>query len=103
MSSVENYPYLLDRAAGATGGVRDAVGAVLATLASSLAGRGEPWGRDRIGRRFADGADGYLASKRNLEQNAAAIAETFDRFSTTQYDAARMWRATEAGNEGQFG
>ncbi|WP_040794507.1 hypothetical protein [Nocardia higoensis] len=102
MSTVENYPHLLDTAAGETGGVRDAINTVMSTLASSLAGRGEPWGRDTIGSQFADGPDGYLASKKNLETSAAAIAGSFDRFSTTQYDTARQWRDLETGNEGQF-
>lgn len=102
MSTVENYPHLLDTAAGKTGGVRDAIDAVLSTLASSLAARGAPWGHDEIGSRFAAGPDGYLASERNLRDSAAAISGSFDRFSTTQYEAAAQWRAVENGNEGQF-
>lgn len=103
MSTVEQYPHLLDTAAGKTGGVRDAINAVMATLGASLAGRGAPWGQDKTGLQFADGADGYLASKTNLEASAAALACSFDKFSTTQYDAATELRKLETDNEGQFG
>lgn len=102
MSTVENYPHLLDTAAGKTGEVRDAVETVMATLRAALAGRGAPWGQDEMGLRFADGPQGYLASKTNLETSAAAIAESFDRFSTTQYDTATELRKLEQDNEGQF-
>ncbi|WP_216912400.1 hypothetical protein OG225_38500 [Nocardia sp. NBC_01377] len=102
MGTVENYPNLLDIAAGKTGRVRDAINTVMGTLDVSLAGRGAPWGDDEMGRRFSDGPEGYLSSRGNLKTSAAAIAGSFDNFSTTQYDTARQLRELEEDNEGQF-
>ncbi|MBF6356149.1 hypothetical protein IU449_16645 [Nocardia higoensis] len=100
--TVENYPPLLDKAAQATGEVRDRINGVLSTLAASLAARGEPWGNDKLGKQFAEGDQGYVKSKENLEKSAGNMAISFGNFSKTQTDAARELRKMERGNGDQY-
>lgn len=99
---VENYPPLLDKAAQKTGEVRDRINAVLTTLSASLAGRGAPWGNDKIGDQFTQGENGYFASRENLTTSAANMATTFDNFSTSQTDAAFHLRTMDLGNGDQY-
>ncbi|WP_067860975.1 hypothetical protein [Nocardia shimofusensis] len=100
--TVENYPPLLDKAAQATGEVRDRINGVLNTLATSLASRGEPWGNDKLGKQFAEGDHGYTKSRENLEKSAENMATSFGNFSKTQTDAARELRKMDHGNGNQY-
>lgn len=89
-SKLEVYEDRLRKAGSATGKVRDAIHGVMSTLNSSLAGRGAPWGGDKIGKQFYDGQadDGYKAGRKKLGTSAANMAMSFNNFSTSQYKAA---------------
>ncbi|PXX66593.1 hypothetical protein DFR70_103342 [Nocardia tenerifensis] len=66
-------PAAFRAAAGKTRQVGTRVAGVWSTLESATAGRGAPWGDDKLGKQFADGADGqpgYLASKKNMRDFA---------------------------------
>jgi len=104
MGNVENYPDLLDTAATKTGDVQDRIDTVLNTLQTSLAGRGAPWGNDKLGNQFAngDGNNGYLCQNEALNTGAGNLASTFANFSNSQSTAAGKLRKMEDGNEGQF-
>ncbi|WP_330233024.1 hypothetical protein OHA40_11405 [Nocardia sp. NBC_00508] len=88
---IELDPDLLRQAARKTGHVRDRINSVMSTLQTSLAGRGAPWGNDKIGDNFYNGPngnDGYRASRENLTTNSANTASTLGNLSTNQTDTA---------------
>lgn len=88
---VELDPDRLRQAAQKTAHVRDRIDTVMGTLRTSLAGRGQPWGNDKIGDQFYNGADGnggYDASVTNLDTSTSNISTTFGNFSYNQASTA---------------
>jgi hypothetical protein len=68
------------KAAGKTSNVGDRISDVVTNLTSAIAGRGAPWGDDKMGSQFANGPggnDGYLSSKKNLTEGTTGMAGTF--------------------------
>ncbi|CAM4517955.1 hypothetical protein NONI108955_40870 [Nocardia ninae] len=66
-------PAAFRKAAGKTRHVGDRVAGVWSNLETTIAGRGQPWGNDKLGKQFSDGADGqpgYTASKKNMHDFA---------------------------------
>lgn len=102
---IELDPDLLRQAAQKTGHVRDRINSVMSTLQASLAGRGAPWGNDKIGDNFYNGPngnDGYQASRKNLTTNTANMSTTFGNFSTNQTGTADYLERQDRGNADGF-
>ncbi|WP_378737193.1 hypothetical protein [Nocardia brasiliensis] len=97
--NVENSPDLLRKAAqNKTGHVRDRLNSVLSTLESSLAGRGRPWGDDKIGHRFYNGENGYGTGREHATKNVQNAATSFDNFEKGQVKSAGMLKTMDTGN-----
>ncbi|MEV0293211.1 hypothetical protein [Nocardia sp. NPDC050710] len=92
------YEDRLRKAGGKTGDVRDRINSVLLQLEAAIANRGEPWGDDKIGDRFANGDSGYKKSRDGLTDSTENMAETFGNFSTAQVKAANDIRDMDHGN-----
>ncbi|MGV9663643.1 hypothetical protein ACWDUL_25885 [Nocardia niigatensis] len=99
---LEAYKDLLVTASGKTGQVRDGIQGVVDTFTASADGRGEPWGNDSLGRQFANGEQGYLASKKNMIEGARNMAGTFANFSKSQKDSADELERQEQANRESF-
>ncbi|MRH92846.1 hypothetical protein GFY24_36430 [Nocardia sp. SYP-A9097] len=95
---VEIHADLLNSAGNKTADIRDRINAVLAKLSSALDGRGEPWGDDELGERFAAGQSGYLASRVQLLRGGGNMAGTFDNFASAQHSAATLLTGTDHHN-----
>ncbi|RJO72082.1 hypothetical protein D5S18_23165 [Nocardia panacis] len=92
------YPSLLRQAGGKTSDIHDRIINVLTALEASIAGRGEPWGDDKIGHQFTQGDNGYLASQEGSTKSGRSMAASFDSFSTSQYRAADTLERTDRNN-----
>ncbi|MFI1915027.1 hypothetical protein [Nocardia sp. NPDC020380] len=99
---LESYHDLLVTASRKTGVVRDGIQGVVNTFESSADGLGQPWGTDSLGSQFANGAQGYLASKQNILDGAKNMAGTFGNFSSSQHDSAVKLEQTEQANADAF-
>ncbi|MFJ9362877.1 hypothetical protein ACIRRA_00445 [Nocardia sp. NPDC101769] len=99
---LESYHDLLVTASRATGVVRDGIQGVVHTLESSADALGTPWGSDSLGSQFANGAQGYLASSKNIRDGAKNMAGTFANFSTSQQASADKLLQTEQANADAF-
>ncbi|MEV6095116.1 hypothetical protein [Nocardia sp. NPDC051981] len=101
-SRLESYHDLLITASRKTGEVRDGIQGVVDDLESRSAALGQPWGTDSLGSQFANGAQGYLASKKNIVEGATNMAGTFGNFSKGQLDSAAELEKTEQANADAF-
>ncbi|MET8422600.1 hypothetical protein [Nocardia sp. NPDC004860] len=89
------------RASEKTGEVRDGINGVVNTFTAQSDALGTPWGNDSLGSQFANGDQGYLASKKNILEGASNMAGTFANFSKSQKDSAdELERTEEANREG---
>ncbi|MFI6870207.1 hypothetical protein [Nocardia sp. NPDC050406] len=95
---LESYIDHLQTASGKTGKVRDGIESVIDTFVAATNSRGEPWGNDTLGNQFAEGKEGYKATKANLVLGANNMAGTFNNFSTGQAKAAKELREMEETN-----
>lgn len=93
---------LFEKAAERTSAVRDRVNGVLSALDAALAGRGEPWGNDKLGRQFAEGPDGYKVARTNMTANINTTATNFDNFYTGQTKTAKELRRMDQSNGDGF-
>ncbi|WP_157762212.1 hypothetical protein [Nocardia yamanashiensis] len=99
---LESYIDLLTTASRKTGKVRDNIEKIMDTLEASTSGRGEPWGNDTLGKGFADGPQGYIASRTNMIEGGGNMAGTFGNFSKGQADSAAKLQRMEDGNRDSF-
>ncbi|WP_083913186.1 WXG100 family type VII secretion target [Nocardia concava] len=101
---VEVDPELQRVAAAKAGQITDRIRAVLTGLESASDGKGEPWGDDEYGERFAkgDGANGYVSSRENLTTLVDKLAGKSDSHSTAQQDAAKLHDGTDKSNADAF-
>ncbi|WP_157574078.1 hypothetical protein [Nocardia jejuensis] len=99
---LESYKDLLRTASNKTGKVRDGIDDVVDQLISSTEGRGEPWGNDTMGRGFATGENGYVASSTNIVTGARNMSGTFANFSKGQLDALALLTNMDDGNAGAY-
>ncbi|MGX1775152.1 hypothetical protein ACWIGW_23775 [Nocardia brasiliensis] len=90
-------PAAFRRAAGKTRTVGTRVAGVWSNLETAITGRGAPWGDDKLGKQFTDGADGqpgYNASKKNMHDFAVGeggnegMAGTFSGLADSQAKVA---------------
>jgi hypothetical protein len=93
---------LFEKAALKTGDVRDRVSAVLTTLESTLAGRGAPWGEDKMGHQFSEGPDGYKSAREKMFTNIKNAVTSFGNFSSGQTQTADLLRAMDVRNGDSF-
>ncbi|MEU7142922.1 hypothetical protein ABZ942_25995 [Nocardia sp. NPDC046473] len=87
----EFHPDEFRTAAGKTAHVGDRITDVVNNLTSTLAGRGSPWGDDKMGNQFANGpggSDGYHSSKKNLVDGTTGMAGTFKDVAANQRKVA---------------
>ncbi|GAA5067095.1 hypothetical protein [Nocardia callitridis] len=89
-------------AAAISGGVGDRIGAILTELEGVTGGDGTPWGNDSFGKKFADGANGYVAARENLTGAVGGMAKTFNDIEAGQSDAANELEVGEIDNQGGF-
>ncbi|OJF78356.1 hypothetical protein NS14008_02880 [Nocardia seriolae] len=101
-SRLESYHDLLVTASRKTGEVHDGIQGVVDRLASATAALGDPWGSDSLGNQFANGAQGYLARKKNIVEGATNMAGTFANFSKSQHDSAVELEKIEKENADAF-
>lgn len=88
-------------AAGKSRGVGTKLTGIIDTLNTSLNGRGNVWGNDKIGKSFNDGpggADGYDASWTNLSDNVKTMATSMNDFADGQIESADYIDKMESGN-----
>ncbi|MFE9582125.1 hypothetical protein ACFYO1_37515 [Nocardia sp. NPDC006044] len=87
----EFHPDEFRSAAGKTAHVGDRITDAVNNLKSAVAGRGAPWGDDKMGNQFANGPggdDGYLSSKTNLIEGTTGMAGTFKQVAGDQRKVA---------------
>ncbi|MFE3188748.1 hypothetical protein ACFXHA_07035 [Nocardia sp. NPDC059240] len=99
---LESYHDLLVTASRKTGEVRDGIQGVVDQFTSAADALGEPWGNDSLGKQFADGEQGYLASRKNIVEGATNMAGTFGNFSKGQQDSAAQLEQMERDNADGF-
>lgn len=99
---LEAYEDLLITASNKTGDVRDGINAVLSAFTTATDARGVCWGNDSLGSQFANGSNGYLASKGNMIEGVRNMAGTFDNFSTSQAQSAAYLSSQDQQNADQF-
>ncbi|MEC3955050.1 hypothetical protein VMT65_18560 [Nocardia sp. CDC153] len=98
---LHSYQDLLTKASQKTGEVRDGIKGVVDGFTSQADALGTPWGNDSLGRQFANGDQGYLASKKNIIEGATNMAGTFGNFSTSQQESAdKLGSMDQANGEG---
>ncbi|QBS42957.1 hypothetical protein [Nocardia sp. CS682] len=79
------------KAAGKTAHVGDRISTAVSNLSAAIAGRGAPWGDDKMGNQFANGpggSDGYLSSRKNLIDGTTGMGTTFKDTATAQRKVA---------------
>ncbi|MFI9506322.1 hypothetical protein [Nocardia sp. NPDC052566] len=101
---VENDPDLLRKAAQLkTAHVRDRLKGVLTNLDAALAGRGRPWGDDKIGHQFYNGAQGYGVGRANAQTNVKNAATSYDNYEKGQIKSADLLAQMNQANAYSFG
>jgi hypothetical protein len=101
--TVENDPDTLRKAAqNKTGHVRDRINDVLSDLNIALAARGRPWGEDKFGRQFFDGANGYKLGTEHATANVTNAAASFDNFEKGQVESADLLKKMDHHNADGF-
>jgi len=95
MTTVQISPEKLRSASVKTGDVATSIADVIGTLTAALAARGDCWGNDSIGSQFANGANGYLDTKKNMITGAGSFKKTFDSYSKGQSDSANNLEGTD--------
>ncbi|MFI6997694.1 hypothetical protein [Nocardia sp. NPDC050175] len=87
----EFHPDEFRTAAGKTAHVGDRITDVVNNLKTTIAGRGAPWGDDKMGKQFSDGPggnDGYQSSKKNLVDGTTGMAVSFNDVAANQRKVA---------------
>lgn len=102
--NIEVDPELLRQAAAKTASVTDSIRAVLTKLESAIDGKGQPWGDDIYGTRFAEGegGNGYTAARDNLAKLTDDTVSNSDEQSAGQYDSAKLQNGTEQASADTF-
>ncbi|MFI6172433.1 hypothetical protein ACIBCN_37035 [Nocardia sp. NPDC051052] len=93
---------LLDMSSGTPGGAVS-FHAIMRELTDAVGGAGtETWGDDSFGKQFAEGANGYRASRSNLLKGGNDMLETLEDFGTGLTTAANSMSNGESGNVDNF-
>ncbi|MEV0061760.1 hypothetical protein [Nocardia sp. NPDC050718] len=88
-------------AAGKSQNVSNQLTGIINTLNSSLTGRGNVWGNDKLGKSFNNGPggnDGYDASWTNISENVKTMATSMGDFADGQTESADYIDKMEKGN-----
>ncbi|WP_433193052.1 WXG100 family type VII secretion target [Nocardia sp. CA-107356] len=92
---VEVKPDGIRRAAHEFDDVADTTKRLLETLKSASESKGEPWGGDKAGRKFADGEKGYKKNRDNTVESLSKVVEVFRQNATNLRDTATMYEENE--------
>lgn len=96
---IEIDPYALKRAAGITLGAANELKRIIRDLRSSLAFESDtgnfPWGNDKFGKKFSDGANGYKTARTNLLDGGDALADGAYGFADGEVQAADLMIASD--------
>ncbi|WP_063038578.1 WXG100 family type VII secretion target [Nocardia pseudovaccinii] len=92
---VEVKPDGIRRAASEFDGVADTTKKLLDTLKAASESKGEPWGGDKAGRKFADGEQGYKKNRDNTVESLSKVVEVFRQNATNLRDTATMYEENE--------
>lgn len=86
--------------------VQTQINRVVSNLESALDGRGEPWGNDKMGNQFLNGAEGkpgYKEGKKNLTDGARALGSGAKSLADAEVEAAdKIEEILERGNRDGF-
>ncbi|WP_225729915.1 MULTISPECIES: WXG100 family type VII secretion target [unclassified Nocardia] len=69
---------------------------VVERLEAKLQSLGSPWGNDKFGKQFADGANGYLAYSNNMRDGARRIHDALHGYAEGIRQAAESMRRQDA-------
>ncbi|MFI6044585.1 WXG100 family type VII secretion target [Nocardia sp. NPDC051321] len=82
--SADNFDELADKAKK-----------LLETLKSSTSSKGEAWGGDKSGKKFAEGEKGYKKGRDNTFESLGAIAGVFEENAKNFRDSAKIYEENE--------
>ncbi|MGF6885539.1 uncharacterized protein YukE [Nocardia sp. GAS34] len=68
---------------------------LLDTLKSSLGSKGDAWGDDKIGSKFADGDKGFKKNRDNTFDSLSKVADVFQQNAKNLRDSATMYEKNE--------
>lgn len=92
---VELEPEGLRRAANGFDDVADRTKKLLDTLKSSSDSKGEPWGDDHAGEKFADGEKGYKKNRDNTFSSVSTLVDVLRQNAKNLRDSATMFEENE--------
>ncbi|MGY2063657.1 WXG100 family type VII secretion target [Nocardia gipuzkoensis] len=92
---VQLDPEGLRRAATQFDGVADDARRLLDTLKTACTGRGEPWGDDHNGEKFADGEKGYKKNRDNTFESLSTLVDVLHKNADNLRDSAKTFEQNE--------
>ncbi|MEU0505013.1 hypothetical protein [Nocardia sp. NPDC005998] len=92
---VELNPDGLRRSANEFDELVDETKKLLETLKSSSGSKGEAWGDDKSGHKFADGDKGYIKNRDNTFESLSKVAEVFGANAKNLRDSATTFEKNE--------
>lgn len=75
--------------------VADKAKKLLETLKSSTASKGEPWGDDKSGKKFAEGEKGYKKGRDNTFESLAGVADVLSKNAENLRDSVKIYEENE--------
>ncbi|MFD6158124.1 WXG100 family type VII secretion target [Nocardia sp. NPDC060256] len=75
--------------------VADKTKKILETLKSSTSSKGEAWGDDKSGKKFAEGDKGYKKGRDNVFEALANVSEVFAQNGENLRDSAKIHEENE--------
>ncbi|KIA63417.1 WXG100 family type VII secretion target [Nocardia vulneris] len=75
--------------------VADKTKHLLDTLKSTTGSKGEAWGNDKSGKKFADGEKGYKKNRDSIFESIAKVAEVFEANAKNLRDSAKLYEENE--------
>ncbi|MEU7144757.1 hypothetical protein ABZ942_35315 [Nocardia sp. NPDC046473] len=92
---IELNPGGLRDAAAGFEEVADRVGKIRESLMNSTGHLGEPWGHDKAGDKFADGAEGYKANRDNNFGSLSKLVDVLAQNAKNLRDGATVFEENE--------
>ncbi|GAA5063182.1 WXG100 family type VII secretion target [Nocardia callitridis] len=92
---VEINPEGVRKAAVEFEGVAETTKRILENLQTSSESKGEPWGDDKAGKKFADGEKGYKANRDGTFDSLSQLVTVFQDNATNLRDAANTFETNE--------
>ncbi|WP_280402975.1 WXG100 family type VII secretion target [Nocardia brasiliensis] len=82
--------------------VADKTKHLLDTLKSTTGSKGEAWGNDKSGKKFADGEKGYKKNRDSIFESIAKVAEVFEANANNLRDSAKLYEENERATADQL-